>query len=158
MDIIIARFRDANAAAAAVQALRDIGFTTAQETTGAGAAADFEVSAAPATSPGAADTPGTATTGAVAGGVAGGVAGVVAAAIASPFIGPGAILAGIGVGAYTGSLIGALSGTHHHPDDGRPLEREDEIVKVAVNGAAGRSQAMDVLTAHQAVDIREERG
>ncbi|MGE0859281.1 MAG: hypothetical protein AB7P42_09255 [Gammaproteobacteria bacterium] len=159
MDLIIARFRERADAERAVQALNARGFSLGRESTAAGAAPDFHVSPDPAESSGAERTGSHAAGGAVAGSVAGGVVGVVAATAVAPLIGPGAIVAGIGVGAYAGALIGALSGAEQNAAPDEPsLAQRDEIIKVEVNGAAGRALALEVLSAHGAVDVREERG
>lgn len=146
MEIITAYFAQQSKAAAAFDELRNAGFAVQGDAVIPDP--DFRVSPDPAVSPGAEDAaPSAAKTA-----VVGSVVGVVAAAVAVPLLGPGAILVGAGLGAYTGSLVGALNGLDEAPaGDEAPTSAPDEpMLNILVNGAAGKTEALAILSAHDA--------
>lgn len=121
---------------------------------------ELEVSAEPAVSEGASESPG----GAGKGAAIGGAIGLAAGLGATPFVGPAAAVGGAGVGAYTGSLIGALGGMKSREEelagdgaDVKPIEvLAQAVVEVDVEHAAQRRIVLDILNACGPTGVVEE--
>jgi hypothetical protein len=151
MTIINASFNRRSEAVAAVEALREAGFTMGRDMP-LNADPEFEVSPEPATSPGAEDSAPSAARGAA----VGSIVGIIAGLGATPFVGPAGAVAGAGVGAYTGSLLGALKGLDEKEVTEDERSEEGALLKVDVQGPKSRTLALDILRAHGAAHVGEE--